>query len=499
MSDAPVAPVREGEILDGKYRVDTVLGVGGMGIVVAATHVQLHTKVALKFLLPSALTSVQVIERFAREARAAVQIQSEHVARVSDVGTLPTGSPYMVMEFLEGGDLAELVAKSGPLPVETAVGYVLQACEAVAEAHSRGIVHRDLKPANLFLAKRHGRDPIVKVLDFGISKTNDAASGGLTGTAAIMGSPFYMAPEQMMSAKDVDARSDIWGLGVVLYELLTGRSPFAGDTMPEVVFMVTQHDPAPLGEVRADIPAGLAAAVARSLAKERQQRFQNVAELAVVIAPFGPPRSDISVERVSRLLGSDPGGTQPSSTSPPPIARAGQLPIPATSASWSQSGARLRGTNAPSKAPLLVGIGGVAALAAATLIVGLEMLGGSGNTSTASGVQSANVQGSAVSPLASSVPVPSVPPVATFAPESPAPPASSAPSTPTIVSAAVPARSAPLRGSAPQSRSHPGVVEPPQAALPAVQAAPASQPAPSPQPAPPPPQSTNRINMGLKE
>src|SRR6185369_16167177 len=188
------APVKPGDVLDGKYRVERVLGVGGMGVVVAATHVQLETRVALKFLLPEVLGQPQVVQRFAREARAAVQIQSEHVARVIDVSTLPTGSPYMVMEYLEGGDLSQALAKNGAMPVGQSVNYLLQACEAIAEAHALGIVHRDLKPANLFLARRAGRDPIVKVLDFGISKSGDGATSGLTQTSNVMGSPQYMSP-----------------------------------------------------------------------------------------------------------------------------------------------------------------------------------------------------------------------------------------------------------------------------------------------------------------
>src|ERR1700691_5286438 len=169
-SSPEIAPVAQGEVLDGKYRVERVLGVGGMGIVVAATHVQLNTRVALKFLLPAALGNAQIVERFAREARAAVQIQSEHVARVTDVGTLPTGSPYMVMEYLEGRDLSQALEKDGPMPVVQAVGYLLEACEAIAEAHSLGIVHRDLKPANLFCVRRADGLLAIKVLDFGISK-----------------------------------------------------------------------------------------------------------------------------------------------------------------------------------------------------------------------------------------------------------------------------------------------------------------------------------------
>ncbi|MGH7269703.1 MAG: serine/threonine-protein kinase, partial [Polyangiaceae bacterium] len=297
------APVREGEILDGKYRIDRVLGVGGMGVVVAATHVQLNQRVALKFLLPAALGNPQVIERFAREARAAVQIQSEHVARVTDVGTLPTGSPYMVMEYLDGADLADALEKDGPMPVAQAVGYVLQACEAIAEAHALGIVHRDLKPANLYLARRAGRESVVKVLDFGISKARDAGPSGLTQTSALIGSPYYMAPEQMMSAKSVDARADIWAIGIILYELLAGEPPFVAESMPEVVYLVTQRDPPPLRDKRPDVPEGLADVIARCLARSPDDRYADVAKMAAALVPFGPARSEISLERIAGVLG----------------------------------------------------------------------------------------------------------------------------------------------------------------------------------------------------
>src|SRR4051794_37656982 len=203
------APVKEGELLAGKYRVDKVLGVGGMGVVVAAHHIQLDDRVAIKFLLPETLGNGDAVMRFAREARAAVKIKSEHVARVTDVGTLENGAPYMVMEYLEGGDLAAWLQDRGRLPVELAVDLLLQACEAIAEAHAIGIVHRDLKPANLFVARLPGGVQSVKVLDFGISKmTGFSASGGessATKTSALLGSPLYMSPEQMRSSKDVDA------------------------------------------------------------------------------------------------------------------------------------------------------------------------------------------------------------------------------------------------------------------------------------------------------
>ena len=233
-----LAGVREGDLLAGKYRVERVLGAGGMGAVVAAYHMQLETKVALKFLLPAMLANEEAVTRFAREARAAVRITNEHVARVLDVGTLESGAPYIVMEYLDGTDLAGWLRQRGPLPIEEAIDFVLQAGEAIAEAHALGIVHRDLKPANLFCIRSADGRPTIKVLDFGISKvTNLSASASnlvKTQTATLMGSPFYMSPEQMEATHAVDARTDIWALGVILFELLTGKVPFYGETVPEV-------------------------------------------------------------------------------------------------------------------------------------------------------------------------------------------------------------------------------------------------------------------------
>ncbi|HEY3664483.1 MAG TPA: serine/threonine-protein kinase, partial [Polyangiaceae bacterium] len=212
--------VREGDVLAGKFRIERVLGQGAMGVVVAATHIQLDERVALKFLLPEALANADAVARFAREARAAVKIKSEHVVRVSDVGTLESGSPYMVMEYLQGQDLSEWMTNHGTLNVSDAVEFLLQACEALAEAHALGIVHRDLKPANLFVTARRDGTPCIKVLDFGISKfTAPGSNLNMTKTSTIMGSPLYMSPEQLSSTRTVDARTDIWALGVILFEL----------------------------------------------------------------------------------------------------------------------------------------------------------------------------------------------------------------------------------------------------------------------------------------
>jgi serine/threonine protein kinase len=300
------AGLHEGQILAGKYRIEKVLGVGGMGVVVAAQHVQLDEKVAIKFLLPAMLGNQEIVGRFAREARAAVKIKSEHVARVSDVGTLENGAPYMVMEFLDGGDLAGWIQKQGPLPIELAVDFLLQACVGVASAHGIGIVHRDLKPANLFCLRGNAGQLIIKVLDFGISKvTNLSASdtgGSMTHTAAVMGSPFYMSPEQMRSTKEVDMRTDIWALGVVLYELLTGSTPFVGESFTDIAIKVATASFPPARSVRPDVPAGLEAVILKCLEKDKDRRYGNVAELAVALTDFGAKRSRPSIELIVGII-----------------------------------------------------------------------------------------------------------------------------------------------------------------------------------------------------
>jgi serine/threonine-protein kinase len=297
-------PVAPGEVLAGKYRVDRILGVGGMGVVVAATHIQLDQKVALKFMLPQGLVHPALVERFVREARAAVRLRSDHVARVLDVGTLDSGSPYMVMEYLDGADLGSVVGDQGPLPVATAVDCVLQACDAVAEAHALGIVHRDLKPRNLFLTRRNDGRALVKVLDFGISKDRTAASDlSLTRTTEVIGSPNYMSPEQLKSSKAADERSDIWALGVILYELLTGRVPFVAESVTQLTAMVLTESPRSVDQMRPDVPRALGLIVARCLEKDRARRFASVAELAAALEPFAPTDTRDLAMRIARIAG----------------------------------------------------------------------------------------------------------------------------------------------------------------------------------------------------
>jgi serine/threonine-protein kinase len=289
-----------GDVLAGKYRVDKILGIGGMGMVVAATHLQLDQRVALKFMLPNAAEQPETAARFLREAKAAGRLNSDHVCRMVDLGRLDSGAPYIVMEYLQGESLAALLRRHGPLRVEDAVDDILQAVEGLAEAHAHGIVHRDLKPDNLFLHRRNDGGTVLKVLDFGISKIS--LHGVSTRTGDIMGSPAYMAPEQMESTRSVDQRADVWSLGVVLYQLVTGRAPFHGDTLPLLCMHVVNDDPEPMSTVRGDLPDGFEAAVMRCLQKDPDQRYPDVGELARALAPFGPTNASTSASRIQVVL-----------------------------------------------------------------------------------------------------------------------------------------------------------------------------------------------------
>jgi serine/threonine protein kinase len=279
----------EGDVIAAKFTVEKVLGVGGMGVVVAARHISLGQRVAIKFLRPQAAKHKEAVGRFLREARSTVGLQSAHVVRVTDVGTLETGLPYMVMEHLSGEDLSSLLTSRHKLDVGEAVDYLLQACEAIAEAHAAGIVHRDLKPQNLFVTRRLNGTPLLKVLDFGIAKAIGPGAAGqlaLTDSAAIIGSPLYMAPEQMRSARTAEVRSDIWALGVILYELLGGQLPFEGETVTEVCIRVVNEEPKALLELRPGLDAALVAIVMRCLEKEPEARYHNVSALAAALEPF---------------------------------------------------------------------------------------------------------------------------------------------------------------------------------------------------------------------
>jgi len=295
-------PVPLGHVIANKYRVDSVIGSGGMGVVAAGYHLELDQPIAIKFLSVDKEVCAESAERFRREARTAARIHSEHAVKVFDSGVVGAGAPYMVMELLEGNDLGEELARHGSLPISLAAHYLLQAIDAIAEAHAMGVVHRDLKPGNLFLARGADGTRSIKVLDFGISKSVARSSDiVLTRTASMIGSPLYMSPEQMRSARDVDSRSDIWSLGAILYELVSGEPPFPADSIPELCVAV-MHDPLrPVSVLVPTVPSSLDALLAQCMSRNLADRFATAADLADALVEFAPG-SRRYAERARRLL-----------------------------------------------------------------------------------------------------------------------------------------------------------------------------------------------------
>jgi len=277
-----------GSVVAGRYEIEAELGTGGMGVVYRARDLAKGDLVAIKVMDPKKDRSPATLDqRFAREIAAVQQLESPHAVRLRDAGTLGTGSHFMVMEHLEGADLLRILERMGRLPVQRAVRLIIQACAALCEAHALGIVHRDLKPANLFVTVQADGSECLKVLDFGISKLPEStmAQLALTVSGAVLGSPVYMAPEQMISSSDVDTRADIWALGVVLYQALSGGFPYEAEAMPQLCARVLNEDPRPLSSLMA-VPCGLEAAVMRCLARDPAERFARVEDLAAALAPF---------------------------------------------------------------------------------------------------------------------------------------------------------------------------------------------------------------------
>ena len=294
-----------GTVLLSKYRIDEVLGTGGMGKVLRASHLYLQQSVAIKVLLPHMADSASTVSRFLREAQATVNLKSEHIARVIDVGTMPGSGdsapiPFMVMEYLEGNDLNQILRHHGPQTPAVVCDLMLQACEGMAEAHAMGIVHRDIKPSNFFITRRADGTMLLKILDFGISKTPVGVTE-LTGTQTILGTPTYMAPEQMKTSKGAEPRSDIWSIGVVMYQLITGRPPFSGESYAELVLKVNNEAPAPF---MVPLPPGLGQVILRCIEKSPNMRPQNVGELARQLAPYAsdPVAAAASSARTTRIL-----------------------------------------------------------------------------------------------------------------------------------------------------------------------------------------------------
>jgi serine/threonine-protein kinase len=318
------------ELLADKYEILEPLGGGGMGQVFRARHRQLKRLVAIK-LLSQDLADSEAVARFLREARAVARIGSPHVAHVMDADVLSNGQPFIVMEYLQGRDLGVWIASSGRLSVAQAVDFVLQALEALAEAHAQQIVHRDIKPANLFATRTAAGDSLIKVLDFGLAKTNpafDTLSPGITERGAVLGTPSYMSPEQFMDAQAADVRSDIWALGATLFELLTGTPPFTGGSLPAVYRAVMQRPVPTLRSLVPELPEALDNVIATCLTRERELRYADVAELALALQPWAGAGGEVRAEHIRRILsrppdhGSDVSGgldTQKTVAAPGPV------------------------------------------------------------------------------------------------------------------------------------------------------------------------------------
>jgi len=426
-------PVKAGDLLAGKYRVEKILGAGAMGMVISATQIALDRRVALKFMMGGGVGKEQHEARFLREARVASKLQSQHAAKVLDMGTLESGAPYIVMEFLDGKDLAAVLEQRGPLPVEEAVSYIAQVCEAVAEAHAAGIVHRDIKPANLFLTKGVDGSPCVKLVDFGVAKF---AEGGLdlTGAMQTLGSPLYMPPESMNAAKDVDGRADIWSLGVTLYELLAQITPFQAETLVALVTRVCAKEPTPIEQFRPDVPPGLAAVIMACLEKDRDRSWPSVAAFAAALAPYASARPASYAERAARAQGAevvplrltDVLPTEP--TRVPPAAL-----LAARAATSTVAGVTSAATSIPRPKLRAVGIvGGVFALGlSAALFVGLRAPAG-GTGQAAAPIFAAAASASAALPIVAPAAPVTAAAASASASAAPVSPSASAPTPPAV-------------------------------------------------------------------
>jgi eukaryotic-like serine/threonine-protein kinase len=299
-----------GTVVSGKYRIDSILGRGAMGVVVAATHLELREAVALKFLYAKTDSSEDFRSRFRREAQVSAKLRNEHITRVLDIGTWREGAMFMVMEYLAGNDLRKMIRTQGPFSIQAAVEYIVQICEGVAEAHAHGIIHRDLKPSNLLVTTRPDGSDLVKILDFGISKwaAMGEEEGELTQTGVVLGSPKYMSPEQLFGAGSVDSRTDIWSIGAILYELLTGRPPYDQPSLARICAdLASNRLPTSIRDHRPDAPVELEAVVFRCLERNIDKRVQDVAELAGdLLGSIGSPYGEQVRARIRSTL--DPSG-----------------------------------------------------------------------------------------------------------------------------------------------------------------------------------------------
>ncbi len=292
-----------GETIAGKYLLLRLLGRGGVGVVYEAEHLKLRQRVAIKVLAAEMIAHPVMVERFEREARAMAMLASPRVTRVSDVDVTADGIPFLVMEYLQGRDLQSELKERGALPTHEAVAFVREACAGMAVVHAAGVVHRDLKPANLFIVD--GPPRTLKIMDFGISKIS-GDDVDVTMTSTSLGTPAYMSPEQVRSAKHIDVRSDVWSLGVILYRALAGRLPFQGSGSTGMAVAIATEEPTPIEEWRPDLPPGLVAIVRSTLQKDPNARFPSVQSLSDALAPYEQPSGAPQVVAPAASPGNDP-------------------------------------------------------------------------------------------------------------------------------------------------------------------------------------------------
>jgi serine/threonine-protein kinase len=361
-----------GKTIGGKYNVRAVLGEGGMGTVFEALNLAIGRQVAIKVLHATQLRKKDAVRRFHQEARAAGAIGHPNICEVYDLGTLDDGCPYLVMEKLVGETLADRIAREGGLPTDEVVDILTQVLSGLVAAHEKGIVHRDIKPENVFLTRRVGCPPVAKLVDFGVSKIiaaqrvdADDQEMDLTRTGIVLGTPYYLAPEQARGDRNLDARVDLYASGVVLYEALTGRRPFTAANYNALLINILTRSPRPARELRPDLPEAFDQILQKAMAREPFDRYQSAVEFQNDLQRLGlapraspsrapaplaaepvppPPRSRLEDERIERALGSTrrsvaakrafagagvpPDFTRPPSRPPPPVA----VPVPPSSA-----------------------------------------------------------------------------------------------------------------------------------------------------------------------
>jgi serine/threonine-protein kinase len=428
------ASVQLGELIAGRYRVEKILGVGAMGTVVSAWDTREDARRAVKVMHPEPMGDASWAERLRREAQIGRELTSEHAVRVLDVGGFdPEERPYLVMELLEGTDLGRVLKARGPLPIADAALFVYQACEAIAEAHAIGVVHRDLKPGNLFLTQRPNGSEIVKVLDFGISKA--AIEGAditpdVTKTGELLGSPAYMAPEQIRASSNADPRSDVWALGVILYELLTGRWPFPAKASLEIIAMVLERAPEPPSKHRPDLPPALERVVLGCLEKDVAKRIQSAGELRIALLPFVPQEVADNEEATQVMPSLRPRSFRPR----PPVDEAPpSVPLPPASTASSASvampapaaNAAPRSRLSPRAMGIAIGVG-AAWIAAAVILIALRKppavsAGESGATSASASATATVTATATATAVDQAKPIDSAQPIETAEPSATAP------------------------------------------------------------------------------